>query len=72
MRSAAREQHRVPGIHLMDLVALSQEDGAAGDEVEIGAALRGPEPKPEGRRKLNPPIFDAGQAHAGQKFIQRI
>ena len=64
--------NRVPGIHLMDLVALPQENGAAGDEVEIGAALGGPEPKAEGRRKLNPSILDAGQAHAGQELIQRI
>ena len=70
--SAARKQHGVPRIHLMDLVALTQEDRAAGDEMELCAAFLGSEPKAEGRRKLNPPIFDASQAHSHQKFIQRI
>ena len=72
VRSAAREQHGVPRIHPMDLVALTQVNGAAGDEVEVRAALRGSEPKAEGRRKLNAPIFDASQTHADQKFIQRV
>jgi hypothetical protein len=56
----------------MNLFALPQKDGAAGDEMEVRAALRGSEPKAEGRRKLDPPIFYSGQAHAGQKLIQRI
>ena len=56
----------------MDVFALTQEDAAAGDEVEVCAAFWGAEPKAEGRRKLNAPIFDAGQTHADQKFIQRI
>jgi hypothetical protein len=56
----------------MDLVALTQEDRAAGDEMELCAAFLGCEPKAERWRKLNAPIFDASQPHADQKFIQRI
>jgi hypothetical protein len=56
----------------MDLVALTQEDRAAGDEMEFCAAFRSSEPKAEGWRKLNAPIFDASQAHAHQKFVQWI
>ena len=56
----------------MDFFALTQEDRAAGDEVEVRAAFRGSKPKAEGRRKLDPPIFDASQTHSGQKFVQRI
>jgi len=70
--STAREQHGVPRVHPMDGVALTQEDRAAGDEMKICAAFRSSEPKAEGGRKFNPPIFDASQTHSDQKFIQRI
>jgi hypothetical protein len=72
VRSAAGKQHRAARIHLMDFFALTQEDRAAGDEVEVRAAFRGSKPKAEGWRKLNAPIFDASQTHADQQFVQRI
>jgi hypothetical protein len=53
----------------MDLVALTQEDRAAGDEMKVCATFRGSETEAEGWRELDPPIFDASQAHADQKFI---
>ena len=51
---------------------MTQVNGAAGNEVEVRATLGGSEPKAERWRKLNPPIFEAGQAHSRQKFVQRI
>lgn len=67
--SAAWKQHGVTRVHPMDLVALTQADRAAGNEMELCAAARGAEAEAEGWRKLNPSIFDASQAHADQKFI---
>ena len=46
--SAAREQHGIPPVHLMNIVALTQKDRAASDEMELCAAVRGPNPRPKG------------------------
>ncbi len=73
MRSAARQQHGIACIHRMNRSrCTAQEDGAAGNEVELRPPLHQAEADAEWRSNLNPAIFYSEQPHSHEQFAHEI
>ncbi len=73
MGPAVGHEYGVAGRELVDGSVLGAQDGGAdGEEVEIGASGLGVEGDAEPRPRLDAPVSDAAQSHAGQQLTDEV